>query len=179
MTLPKQFAWLAAEGAPRILVEALKTYGVQEAKGNADNPTILWWAKSIGLKNSYKKDSIPWCGLTVAYWCAQASYPYSPNGNPLWARNWLDWEKASPEPGLGDVLVFARGSSGHVGIYVGETETQFAVLGGNQGDMVNIRMKPKSALLGARRRKWEVNQPANVRKILLNAAGVPVSSKED
>lgn len=181
MTLPKAYTWLANEPGPRILVEALKTYGVQEAKGSANNPTILWWAKSIGLKNSYKNDSIPWCGLTVAYWCAQSGYPFSPNGNPLWARNWLNWEVESNEPMLGDILVFKRGSSGHVGIYVGETETDYLVLGGNQGDMVNIKPKAKKLLLGARRRKWVINQPASVRKIQISASGVvlPASDRED
>ena len=169
--LPKPYAWLAAEPAPRLLVEAMKTFGTQEAKGSADNPTILWWAKSIGLKASYKADSVPWCGLTVAYWAAQAGWDHAPGGNALWARNWLAWGNAAPVAMLGDVLVFARGSSGHVGLYVGEDRDAFHVMGGNQGDRVSIKRIAKSRLLGARRCPWRVNQPANVRRVILSAGG--------
>ena len=53
--------------------------------------------------------------------------------------------------------------------------------GGNQGDMVNIKPKDKELLIGARRRKWVVNQPANVRKIRISASGIvlPPSDRED
>ena len=42
--LPKQYAWLDAEPGPRILVEALKTYGTIEKLGEGSNPSILAWA---------------------------------------------------------------------------------------------------------------------------------------
>ena len=32
MTLPKQYAWLAKEGSPRLLVEALRTAGLRAVK---------------------------------------------------------------------------------------------------------------------------------------------------
>lgn len=175
--LPKAYAWLEHEPAPRLLKEALKTFGTQEAKGSADNPTILWWAKSIGLKASYRHDSVPWCGLTVAYWAAQAGWPHAPRGNALWARNWLAWEDPAPVPMLGDVLVFARGYSGHVGLYVGEDRDAFHVLGGNQGDRVSIKRIARSRLLGARRCHWNINQPAGVRPVQMTATG-PLSANE-
>ena len=42
--LPKQYAWLETEPGPRILVEALKTYGTIEKPGEGSNPSILAWA---------------------------------------------------------------------------------------------------------------------------------------
>jgi uncharacterized protein (TIGR02594 family) len=171
--LPTQYLWLDAEPGPRILKEFLKVYGTQEKPGNPDNPTIMWWAKSIGLEREYIHDSIPWCGLTVAYVAAQAGWDHSPRGNALYARNWLEWGTPVDKGAemLGDVLVFARQGGGHVGLYVGEDATHFHVLGGNQSDEVNIRRKEKSKLLSGRRCPWRINQPPNVRKVMLSAKG--------
>ena len=48
------------------------------------------------------------------------------------------------------VLVFERGSGGHVGFAIGQDDTHFFVLGGNQSDAVTIARIAKSRLLGAR-----------------------------
>ena len=53
----------------------------------------------------------------------------------------------------GAVLVFSRGSGGHVGFAMGHDDTHFYVLGGNQSDAVTIARIAKSRLLGAR---WPV-----------------------
>ena len=172
--LPKQYAWLDDEDGPRLLREMRALYGTIEGSGNSNNPVILSWAKAIGLGHVYKADSIAWCGLTVAYAAAQAGWEHSPRGNALYARNWLSWGNSVPKGKemLGDVLVFSRGpTQGHVALYVGEDDTAFHILGGNQGDAVSIKRKPKSLLLGARRCPWRVNQPDNVRKIILAANG--------
>jgi uncharacterized protein (TIGR02594 family) len=173
------YAWLASEPGPRILVEMLKLYGTIETPGEESNPLILSWAEEIGLGHVYKGDEIPWCGLTVAYAAAQAGWDYSPRGNALWARNWLHWGNKifKDDAMLGDVLVFARGNAGHVALYVGEDATHFHILGGNQGDAVNIKRKDKTELLGVRRCPWRVAQPANVRKVVLAETG-PVSTGE-
>ena len=168
--LPKAYAWLASEPGPRLLLEALKTFGTVEAAGTADNPTIISWGKSIGYGAIYKDDATPWCGLAMAYWARQAGWDMPVN--PLWARNWLDWGARVEVPNLGDVLVFSRGpSSGHVGLYVGEDDTAYHVLGGNQGNSVSIKRIAKKRLIGSRRCKWRINQPANVRRIYLSNSG--------
>ena len=177
MNLPKPYAWLAAEPGPRILTEFIKVYGTSELKGPGSNPSILLWAKTIGLKDSYKDDAIPWCGLAMAYVAAQAGWEYAPRGNALWARNWLYWGNEAKVPMLGDVLVFSRGSSGHVAVYVGEDAEAYHVIGGNQGDRVSIARKPRARLLGARRCPWRINQPANVRRVFLDAGGALTGSE--
>jgi hypothetical protein len=50
-------------------------------------------------------------------------------------------------PGLGTILVFSRGSGGHVGVYMGEDSTHYHVLGGNQSDRVSVARIPKTRLL--------------------------------
>ena len=179
MKLPQQYAWLNQEPGPRLLVEMLKLYGTIEVPGPENNPTILAWATEIGLGHVYKGDEIPWCGLTIAFAAASAGWEYSPRGNALWARNWLAWGTPVKlgEEMLGDVLVFMRGSAGHVALYVGEDRTHFHILGGNQGDQVNIKRKLKSELISGRRCPWRISQPENVRKVFMAASG-PVSHGE-
>lgn len=172
MRLPQQYAWLADEPGPRLLTEFLKVYGTAEKAGPGSNPTILEWAKAVGLARVYRDDATAWCGLTMAYVALQAGWDAAPAGNALWARNWLQWGQPSPSAMLGDVLVFSRGpSSGHVGVYVGEDASAFHVIGGNQSDAVTIKRILKARLLGARRCPWRVNQPGNVRKVGLASTG--------
>lgn len=169
--LPKQYSWLYDEPGPRLLVEFLKLYGVVETPGAKNNPEILRWAKEIGLAHVYKHDSIAWCGLVMAYVAAQAGWDHAPKGNALYARNWASWGDKADKPSLGDVLVFVRKGGGHVGIYVAEDKEAFHVLGGNQSDAVNIKRIAKSRLLDARRCPWRVNQPSNVRPVVMTANG--------
>lgn len=175
MQLPKQYAWLAKEPGPRILLEALKVYGTAETPGPGNNPAIMAWAKATKLDKAYTADSIAWCGLAMAYVALQAGWDLPIN--PLWAQNWLKWGNPSDKPMLGDVLVFGRKGGGHVGLYVGEDVQSMHTLGGNQSDAVNIKRIAKSRLLGARRCPWRVNQPSNVRPVTL-AAGGALSTNE-
>ncbi len=173
--LPRQFAWLNDEPGPRILLEGLKTFGTIETPGPGNNPSIMAWAKATGLERTYRNDATAWCGLWAAYVALQAGW--EPPMNPLWARNWLNWVEPKSNSLLCDILVFSRGSSGHVGIYVGEDDSSFYVLGGNQSDRVMIKRIARVRLLGIRRCPWRVNQPANVRPVRL-AIGGALSSNE-
>lgn len=166
MNLPAEYRWLSDEDGPRILKEMLKLYGTVETPGTGSNPLILKWAVSIGYGSVYKSDEIPWCGLCCAYAAQQAGWDIPVN--PLWARNWLKWGYASSPAMLGDVLVFQRGSAGHVALYVGEDKNNYHILGGNQGDAVTIKTKAKKDLLGSRRCPWRVNEPDNIRQVFMN-----------
>lgn len=168
MTLPAPYAWLEHEEAPKVLVEAVKLYGVVEAVGAADNPTILAWAREVGATD-YTHDSIAWCGLFAAVCARRAGY--DPPRNFLRALAWSAWGEPSPQPMLGDVLTFQREGGGHVGFYVGEDEGAYHVLGGNQSDRVKVSRIAKSRLHAARRSAWKVAQPPNVRRVILDASG--------
>lgn len=167
--LPKKYAWLSKETGPRILIEGLKTFGTIEKPGPGNNPSIMQWAKKTGLEKIYRNDATAWCGLWTAYVVLQAGW--EPPLNPLWARNWLNFGVPQKTAGLGDVLVFSRGSSGHVGVYVGEDTDAYHVLGGNQSDQVMIKRIAKARLLGIRRLPWRINQPVSVRPVKLAATG--------
>jgi uncharacterized protein (TIGR02594 family) len=164
MKLPKKYAWLSQEGAPRHLVKALELYGTTEIVGKMHNPVIMGWAKELNLTNIYTSDEVPWCGLFMAIVMKRADRKVV--DAPLAARSWINFGVSADVPMLGDVLVFSRKGGGHVGIYVGEDKTHFFVLGGNQGNQVNIVKIARSRLVGVRRPPY-FNPPRNIRRIYL------------
>ena len=168
--LPSRYGWLAREPGPKMIVEALKLYGTLEKPGSANNPTIIAWAREVGAEvaDVYKADSIPWCGLFMAVVAKRAGKEVPKH--PLWALSWSAFGAKSPQPALGDVLVFTRKGGGHVALYVGEDGSAFHVLGGNQSDRVCITRIAKARLYAARRPLYRV-QPTNVRPINLASMG--------
>lgn len=166
--LPEEYAWLLSVRAkPPMLFHALRNFGIEEKPGEGSNHMITSWAREAAFAGAgewiadfYKHDGIAWCGLFVAMLAARSGYEVKPNC--LSARGWLDWGEAVETPGIGDVLVFWRvmreGRHGHVGLYVGEDDEAYHVLGGNQGDEVSIIRISKDRFLGARR--WKDAAPA-------------------
>lgn len=148
--IPRSYLWLASLGvsAPKMIQEALKLYGTEEFVGTKDNPVILQWAKELNLGSLYLHDSTAWCGLFMSIVAKRAGKRLPPG--PLWARNWRLFGTTAGRPSLGDSLVFSRGVGGHVGLYVGEDDESFHVLGGNQGDTVSIVSINKDRLLACR-----------------------------
>lgn len=175
--LPKQYEWVRRETGPRIFVEAVKLLGVTETPGEANNPTIMAWAKATH-QLAYTKDSIPWCGLGMAYICLQAGWDIPQN--PLWALNWANFGQPAPDgiAMLGDILVKKRAGGGHVTMYAAEDKTHYHCIGSNQNDMVNIVRYKKTDFIHIRRCKWRINQPARVRRIFVAPTGL-LASKEN
>lgn len=189
--LPAAYADLESETGPMILLEALKLYGTAEVKGAGNNPVILKWADEVALKvktayanwadDFYAQDSIPWCGAYLAVVACRASQDRPERFPPtkyLSALEWASYGLPAPLTGamLGDILVFKREGGGHVGLYVGEDDQAFHVLGGNQSDAVTITRILKSRCVAVRRSPYRV-QPANVRKIFRSNTGA-VSTNE-
>jgi uncharacterized protein (TIGR02594 family) len=173
--LPARYAWLGSVTAPNHLVEAIKLYGTKETPGKGNTSAIMQWADEVNVDDVYVADSVPWCGLYTAVVMKRGGW--EPVKNPLWALNWSRFGQASDKPSLGDILTFKRNGGGHVGLYVGEDDHYYHVLGGNQSDEVNVMRLAKSRLHAARRPKWRISQPSSVRPVRLSATG-PVSSNE-
>lgn len=140
------------------IAEAMSALGRHEVR---DRSWLMAWLKRDGrtLGDPAKN---PWCGDFVET-CIRVALPDEPllgalGSNPYWARNWLIFGQEVP-PILGAVLVFARGSGGHVGFAMGQDGTHFHVLGGNQSDAVTIARIAKSRLLGAR---WPATVPPRI-----------------
>lgn len=171
------YDWLKSETSPKMIVEAMKLYGIKEVVGRQHNPTILGWAEEIGLDGIYKEDEMPWCGLFMAVVAKRAGKKVPLIGwNILRALQWEHFGNPVTVPMFGDVLVFKRDGGGHVGLYVGEDEIAYHVLGGNQGNGVNVMRLSKSRLFKARRPDYKMT-PMNVSIKRLSAQG-KLSSNE-
>ena len=132
--------------------EILRRKGLHEVR----NKGSLWaWLKSDG-RSLGDPAKLPWCGDAVETAIA-LTLPNEPlPSNPYWARNWATFgDKVLPR--YGAVLVFGRGSGGHVGFYVGETATHFKVAGGNQSNAITTdALIAKGRLIASR---WPATFP--------------------
>lgn len=165
---------------PAWLMAARALLGTREAAGSANSPTILGWAKRLGMKVLgivYKADSVPWCGLFVAHCLREAGVDLAEMKVGVRAKAWATWgapigaDRLAP----GAILVFDREGGGHVAFYVGEDATHYHLLGGNQGDAVSIMRLAKSRCIA---RRWPRGWPVIGRPAQMSAAGVPVSRNE-
>lgn len=74
---------------------------------------------------------MPWCGLFMAVCAKRAGHPFGQKA--LSAKEWANWGQHAVTPMLGDILIFTRKGGGHVGLYAGEDDEAYHVLGGNPG----------------------------------------------
>jgi len=130
------------------LAIALAEKGTHEFPGDADNPRIVEYLHSTNLgAPAWNEDETAWCSAFVNWCIEKAGYEGT---DSAWAKSWVRWGKQIKKPVVGCVAVFTREGGGHVGFYMGKTETTIRVLGGNQSDAVNESSYPKSRLLGYR-----------------------------
>lgn len=121
---------------PSWIIEGEKYIGEMEIKGARHNPLILQWWKDI-KRGGIKNDETPWC---AAYAGAMLERVGIRSTRFEGAKSYLDWGITLPRPVYGCIVVFTRQGGGHVGFVVGMTESgNLLVLGGNQGDAVNIK----------------------------------------
>ena len=137
--------------------------GLGEVRGQLDNPQIMAMLKLDAKWPEH--DEVPWCSAFANYVCWLLRLPRSKS---LRARSWLEVGEVVPLThafcGF-DVVIFKRGGGdqpgpevikapGHVGFYAGHSRDDaqvIGVLGGNQGNGVNVATYPVDRLLGVRR----------------------------
>ncbi len=158
---------VAPSGPLPWMSEAKSALGRHEAR---DRTWLMDWLKRDG-RTLGDPSKNPWCGDFVET-CIRVGLPDEPllgalGTNPYWARNWLLFgQEVRPTPGA--VLVFSRGSGGHVGFAIGQDTTHFYVLGGNQSDAVTVARVAKSRLLGAR---WPATVPPRLQTLPIMTPG--------
>lgn len=132
---------------PVWLTIARKYIGTKEIKGLKHEPKILQWWKAI-KRGGIKDDETPWCAGFVGGVLEEAGIISSRHEG---ARSYLAWGIPSTLC-LGAIAVLSRaGGGGHVGFVVGKDNAgRILLLGGNQGDEVNIRAFDKSRIVGYR-----------------------------
>lgn len=138
---------------------AQRFIGVREVPGASSNPLILALLRLDGTWP--ENDEVPWCSAFVNWvaWLLRL-----PRSHSLSARSWLRVGRpitiAEAEAGF-DVVVLKRDATGpgpevlsapgHVGFFAGRSDTTVFLLGGNQGNEVNVSPYPLTNIIGIRR----------------------------
>lgn len=141
--------------SPKWLRMAASYLGLREIRGKRHNPKIIeWWKK---IKAHFRDDETPWCAGFVGGVLEECGILSSRSAA---ARSFLNWGIEIDGPCVGCIVVFWRGSpggwSGHVGFVVGrDLRGNLMVLGGNQGNEVNIKPFAQNRVLGYRWPKCE------------------------
>ena len=145
--------------------------GLKEIPGPRHNQTIIRWLGK--LKAWWSDDETPWCGVFVAHCMQESNLPYPKFY--MRAKAWADYGSLLRRDRLapGAILVFDRAGGGHVGFYVGEDAGHYFVLGGNQGNAVNVMKLGKSRLVASR---WPKGEPVIGKPVYLK--GGVVSTNE-
>lgn len=157
---------------------AMEYLGLEEIKGPHHNPKILEWWQKIGA--TFTDDETPWCAGFVGGILAEASLK---NTGSAMARSYVTWGQGVPGPVFGAVVTFWRKSmdspSGHVGFIVGKDQNDnLMVLGGNQGDEVNIKPFSRERVLSYRWPEGELIPPYGLNELpIVNSNGM-VSENE-
>lgn len=127
--------------------------GTWEWAGGENNPKVIAYYREAG-HGEVKQDSVPWCAAFVGAILAKSGVR---NTGSLLARSYEQWgEKVDglDNAKRGDVVVISRGDKswqGHVGFYHGHGAGKIHILGGNQGDQVNITPYDAGRLVAIRR----------------------------
>lgn len=138
--LTKELPWIA---------EARKDMGIAEIVGGKENPKITqYWQEVFSAKGQtdklcqgvWRTENTPWCAGFVSAKLAEVGLvKHIPEAFPM-ARSYEKAGTKLDKPAYGCVVVFSRNGGGHVGFVVGkDRQGHIMVLGGNQGDAVNIK----------------------------------------
>lgn len=117
------------------------------------NPKVVQYFHDVGHE-WVKDDETAWCAAFVGAMLKRAGMAHTGKLN---ARSYTDWgdEVSLDDARPGDVVVFSRGNpdgwQGHVAFYESHDEKHIHVLGGNQGNQVNIKPYGRHRLLAIRR----------------------------
>lgn len=133
----------------RWLSKAWREFGQAEHAGAKENARIVAMFRDAGHA-SVVRDEVAWC---AAYCGASLERAGIRSTRSLMARSYLAWGTALAEPRMGAVAVFSRGSDptlGHVGFWLGESDGEVVLLGGNQGNQVSVVRYSKERLIGLR-----------------------------
>lgn len=149
---------------PAWILEARRHIGVREIPGAKHEPLIVQMWKAI-KRGGIKDDETPWCAAFVGFCLENVGIVSSRFES---AKSYLTWGQKLDGPAPGCIVVFTRDGGGHVGFLEGLTiDGRLLVLGGNQGNEVNIRAFPEDRVSGYR---WPLAIPRPHVSLLIGSA---------
>lgn len=141
---------------PIWMPKAISYLGEKEIPGYQHNPMVLRGWEAIGA-TWFTDDETPWCGSFVGLVFKEVGLDSEHTWKMARARHWLNWGVPISRPAYGCVVVFTRGSGGHVAFVTEVLDNgNLMVLGGNQGNQVSIAEYDKDRVLGYR---WPKDYP--------------------
>ncbi len=147
------------------LQQARQLDGLREVKGAEHSPEILQMWKDI-RRGGIKDDETPWCAAFAGAMLERSGIQSSRFES---AKSYLQWGDPLPGPVYGCIVVFTREGGGHVGFVVGwDEQGRLLVLGGNQGDAVNVKAFTQDRVSGYR---WPSGYPLPSDPMPVLAAG--------
>lgn len=154
---------------PRWVTEGRKHIGLQELIGVENNPVIVQFWKDI-KRGGIKDDKTPWCAAFAGAMLERTGIRSTRFES---AKSYLSWGDKLDAPVPGCIVVFTRKGGGHVGFVVGKRPNgDLLVLGGNQGDAVNIRAFGTDRVTGYR---WPAGEPVNTAPLPTGEAATSTS----
>lgn len=180
--IPDQYKWLLTITVlPKMVAEGIKLMqqNTKEIPGAGSNPVIMQLAKEAEVTDIYKSDETAWCAVAQTTLAIRAGKEVPFKGyDRLRAKSFLKFGNEVVNPVLGDTLVFNRLNGFHVGIYIGEDEKAYHVMGGNQSNAYNIIRIEKKRLEGVRRPLYKNGMPASAIKRYVAPNGGAISTNE-
>ena len=108
--------------------------GITEVSGRESNPRIIEYFSTTTIMAT--DDAVPWCSAMMNWAVNQIGMTGTDSAA---SASWAKWGERLKKPVDGCIIGFIReDGSGHVGIYIGEDQYNYKILGGNQSDTVKI-----------------------------------------
>ena len=137
--------------------------GITEVSGRESNSRIIEYFSTTTIKAT--DDAVPWCSAMMNWAVNQIGMTGTDSAA---SASWAKWGEALKKPADGCIIGFIReDGSGHVGIYIGEDQYNYKILGGNQSDTVKISNFAKTKD-DEGTRTWYFRRP----KTVLNSATI-------
>ena len=163
---------------PVWMAEAWQRLGTREVPGASNSRAILDFFRDAG-RSDITRDEVPWCAAFVGACLERSDRPAT---GSLLARSYLGWGEVLDHPRLGAVAVLSRGSdpgAGHVGFWIGETDDELVLIGGNQTDAVTVDTFAKDRLLGLRWPRADTPEAPSIPVVATPEAGAAVNQPSD
>jgi uncharacterized protein (TIGR02594 family) len=116
--------------------------GVEERSGERHHPRIIEYHSTTGR---FSNDETPWCASFVNWVLQQAGQGGTGSARAL---SFCSYGRQLERPAYGSIAVFSYGGGrGHVGFVVGHQGNRLLILGGNQGNKVQVRAYDTSQII--------------------------------
>lgn len=164
------YTWLLEMSLPRVLCEAVQLWQSME-NSSIRFATLAQGCeveRQVRMGHPAVLDPVPWSARLMSIIVARARKILPPA--PFCALNWSKFGIEAGQPRLGDVICYIIENGPYVGLYVGEDDAAYHVVGAESDSSISIVRVPKQRLYAARSPLYQDAVKA-VRSIALNRDG--------